>query len=418
MYIKNMNIVKNSMKLIGTSIIFLFLAGCGDSTNSTAPDASTSPSTGGLTPPSPIASANVVPVIVGIGAAGAPNIVAVSVRVCVPGSTTQCQTIDNIQVDTQSSGLRIFSTALAPQIASALPVVNVAEGQLAECLAFASGYTWGSIRLADLKIGGESAASLPIHIIADLPDATIPASCSENRRSENTVAAFGANGVLGVAVSPYDCDTDCSADTQRYYACTGDICSATAVPRAQQIPNPVTRFPVDNNGVILKLDAVPDSGAASVNGTLTFGIGTQSNNALTAAQTVYTTDASGKLPNSLYYGMPVKAFLDSGTSTLSLYDSTLTPCPVSIGATYFCPTTTQVRSVTLVGQKGETGIANFKIANAQTLFDNPSDYAFNDLASTGEPGAVNIGLPFFFGRTVYSGIDQTESGGAAPFVAF
>jgi hypothetical protein len=32
--------------------------------------------------------------------------------------------------------------------------------------------------------------------------------------------------------------------------------------------------------------------------------------------------------------------------------------------------------------------------------------------------AVDLGLPFFFGRYVYYGMDQTSTGGAAPFVAF
>ena len=41
------------------------------------------------------------------------NVPFVTVTVCVPGSTTQCQTIDHVTVDTGSSGLRIISSVLS-----------------------------------------------------------------------------------------------------------------------------------------------------------------------------------------------------------------------------------------------------------------------------------------------------------------
>ena len=36
-----------------------------------------------------------------------------------------------------------------------------------ECLVFGSGYTWGAVRSADVKLAGEVASSLPVQIIAD-----------------------------------------------------------------------------------------------------------------------------------------------------------------------------------------------------------------------------------------------------------
>ncbi|WP_071769350.1 DUF3443 domain-containing protein [Burkholderia ubonensis] len=419
-----MSILKVTAKIILISAALLFISGCGDgiddkaSVGSASPGTSRSPSTGGLAPPPPTAYSNIVPMIVGIGAAGTPNIATVSVTICVPGSMTQCQTIDNIQVDSQSTGLRILNSALNDQMENALTAMKVAGGQLAECKVFASGFTWGSIRTIDLKIGGEVASNIPINIIGDLPDASIPTSCAANGHSENTVSEFGANGVLGVSVKSHDCGVNCSADLEKYFVCAGGSCSATAVSLAQQVPNPITRFPVDNNGIIIKLDAIPDSGKTSVNGTLTFGIGTQLNNALTAAQKIYTVDANGDLPNSFYNGSKITAFLDSGAATFVLNDNTLSSCPESVGINFFCPETPQTRSVTLVGQKGETGVASFNISNAQTLFSAPGNYAFNNLGTEGAPGTIALGLPFFFGRTVYSGIDQTASGGPAPFIAF
>ena len=54
----------------------------------------------------------------------------------------------------------------------------------------------------------------------------------------------------------------------------------------QQVRNPVSLFATDNNGVILELPAVPIGGQAGIaagQGSLVFGIGTQSNNGLGSA---------------------------------------------------------------------------------------------------------------------------------------
>jgi len=50
---------------------------------------------------------NVLPITVAQIATGTRNMLQTSVTICVPGTST-CQTIDNIQVDTGSQGLRIL----------------------------------------------------------------------------------------------------------------------------------------------------------------------------------------------------------------------------------------------------------------------------------------------------------------------
>src|ERR1700751_5628871 len=47
----------------------------------------------------------------GVGPAG--NILYASVTACVPGSSSQCATVDHVQVDTQSVGLRLMASAIA-----------------------------------------------------------------------------------------------------------------------------------------------------------------------------------------------------------------------------------------------------------------------------------------------------------------
>ena len=57
-------------------------------------------------------------------------------------------------------------------------------------LQFADGFSWGSVRLADIHIVGEQASSVPIQIIADPAFPTIPASCSNSGPPENTVPSL------------------------------------------------------------------------------------------------------------------------------------------------------------------------------------------------------------------------------------
>ncbi|MDS4027928.1 MAG: DUF3443 family protein [Candidatus Contendobacter sp.] len=87
---------------------------------------------------------NVLPIIIDGGPPGiAPNYVNglfTSVRVCAPGSTTQCQTIDHVLVDTGSVGLRLLSAAGDGEFSLSLPQQKAPDGNtLAECLQFVDG---------------------------------------------------------------------------------------------------------------------------------------------------------------------------------------------------------------------------------------------------------------------------------------
>ena len=97
---------------------------------------------------SPPVVANVASVVVDAGPAGTNdvNTLFTTVTLCVPGSTTSCQTIDHIQVDTASFGLRI----LAPVLTLSLPVKAAANGDsLVECTQFVGAYSWGPVAAAE-----------------------------------------------------------------------------------------------------------------------------------------------------------------------------------------------------------------------------------------------------------------------------
>ena len=252
---------------------------CGNTT--TTP----SPSTGTTAPTTTPAASNVLPIAVNAGPTNnSLNQAFASVTVCVPGTST-CQTIGGILIDTGSSGLRILSSALTiplPQRTSSggAPIV--------ECLPFLDGFTWGPVQTADIKLAGEQASATAIQVVGLDKFPTIPSGCSAQGSSEETLSDLSANGILGISTYRTDCGSGCTipgpSNPGLYYACTTPTtCQVTTVATALQLQNPVALFASDNNGVALQLPIVPTGGAPSVAGSLIFGIGTQSNNALGSA---------------------------------------------------------------------------------------------------------------------------------------
>jgi uncharacterized protein DUF3443 len=348
-----------------------------------------------------------------------------SVMVCVPGSTTNCQTIGGILLDTGSSGLRILSSALT--ISATQQTANGAS--IAECLPFVDGFTWGPVQTVDMTIAGEQAKSLPIQVING-SFATIPGSCSTNGAPENDLLSLGANGILGIGSFPQDCGGGCTesgaGNTGLYYACTGGNCVVTTESISNQLQNPIVLFPTDNNGVIMQLDSVTGA-ETSVSGTLTFGIGTQSNNALGSA-TVYALDPDLGNFTAIYNGTTYsdQAFLDTGSNAIYYLDPTTANQPICADATFwYCPTTTQ--NLTATNQAfggGASGPVNFVVGNADTLTANLNDGVANGLAGPSQSTttfvfAFDWGLPFFFGRKVYTSIEgQNTPAGTGPYVAY
>src|SRR5439155_124561 len=241
-----------------------------------------------------------------------------SVTLCAPGSSSNCQTIDHIQVDTGSAGLRIIGSVLSSTLS--LPQqVDAAGNPLAECAQFVDGYTWGAVRVADLHIAGEQASSTPIQVIGDASFPTVPFSCSSSGPAENTVQSFGANGLLGVGVFLQDCGSACAqaAVPGTYYVCPAVNCQPTAVALAKQLQNPVALFSADNNGVILQLPSVPAAGAATATGSLIFGIGTQSDNGLGGATVLGVNPSTGNIVTTFNNQTYTNSYIDGGASLLA-----------------------------------------------------------------------------------------------------
>jgi hypothetical protein len=389
---------------------------------------------------------NVVTVTVDAGPPAADggtfNIPYTSVTVCQPGTTT-CATITNVLVDTGSYGLRIMASALqaAGLTQSDLPDPNNAANTLAECLPFADGYAWGPLVALDVSIAGERAPGVTVNIIDDNSSfaPVAPSSCASmgNNTSLNSVSAFDANGILGVGVFDQDCGESCAecsavgfpacaSSNDVYYTCTStNSCGFTPVSLTLQVRNPVALFAVDNNGVILTLPAIAAAGQATASGTLTFGIGTQTNNALGTA-TVITLDRSGNFITTYKSQTLNSSFIDSGSNGLYFPDNTITVCPNTqsnpSASDFYCPASPLSETAINQGQNGTMSTVPFEIMNLNSFNDD-----FYALATVGGPAATSAmlgsyfdwGLPFFYGRSVYAAIDGMTAGSTiGPYNAY
>lgn len=427
-----MSSIRNAFWAMGVCLVLAACGGGGGSsgnggqTAQSSTPGSSGTSNGGNSADPSLGSGNVLPIRVDTalapaGGGYAPNLPVATVTVCVHG-TTQCAIVSDVLVDTGSVGLRLTSSALGA-LASALPVQKDGSGNvLGECYPFADGrYFWGPVASADIKLAGEVATNVPM-MIDGTPSGfpAAPSACGITLADSPSV--IGANGILGVANLMNDCP-GCTSNASKdiYFSCntTTGTCTSTAVSATAQIQNPVALFAQDNNGVIVELPAISDAGQASVDGSLVFGIGTQSNNTFNATS-VLGYDADQFITTRYKSQVLAESYVDSGSNGLYFPDSSIIQCAGGTG--WYCPTATQALSATASGNAGNTTPVNmsFMVANENTLASTHAS-AFNNLAGTGTGAnsTFDWGLPFFFGRNVYFSIaGKTAPGGTAPYVAF
>jgi len=340
-----------------------------------------------------------------------------SVTICSIADPTQCQTINNVLLDTGSYGLRLFSSAIT--ISGLVPITQGTD-TLAECVQYGDGSSqWGPIKYAYVKLGNEPKVGVPIMVV-DSTFGTPAAPCSSAQSYPDiSPTQAGYNGILGVGLFAQDCGSYCVTqnNSDQYYTCHSDgncACGATADLNAQVI-NPVAAIPTDNNGVNLNFPSVASTGVSSLSGTLTLGIDTQANNAH-GSTTVYAADGAGQfdVKFAAFSNTALSGFIDSGSSILFIPSIGSLPDCGGNTAGFFCPSSTQSLSAINSGYTGSpSGTINFSIANANTLFSTNNAVFSNMGGSSGTTTSANFdwGLPFFFGRTVYVKISGTTATG-------
>ncbi|MEM5457203.1 DUF3443 domain-containing protein [Paraburkholderia phytofirmans] len=422
--------MKSTLSIYALLLVCAAFAGCGgggggspaatSQTGSAAPASSPSPASApvGASSAGPTASVpqsntpNVQPIAVTAAPGLTRNMLTTSVTVCEPG-TSNCATIDNVQVDTGSHGLRILASALPADLS--LAAIASGSGIAGECAVFGGGYTWGAVRSADVRMAGQLAASIPIQTIADPALPTVPADCAGSGRAMQTVAGLRSNGILGVGLFAGDCGSGCvtAALPRWYYRCdAGGACLASTQALTQQVTNPVSRFALDNNGVVIELPGIADAGAASVSGSMIFGIGTQANNTLNGASVLKANSQTGYVVTTSGGQTYSQSYVDSGSNGLFFRTTQFPQCGF-----WYCPASIQAANAAITGTDGASNTVSFAVGNSSALFAS-SNNAFNNLAGVASSG-FGWGLPFFFGRRVYTAIASREtSAGPGPYYAF
>jgi hypothetical protein len=461
------------LALIGLAQALLLVSGCGGGSSGGTPSASTSNNGSGN---SGGQAGNTITMTVDAGPDSSVGYDVdtpfITVTVCAPGSSSNCQVIDHVEVDTGSFGLRILSSALGSSLASALQQEVGSDGNpIVECTQFADGFTWGPVKIANVQVAGESASNVPIQVMGDpayaqsstsggTSTSEIPTTCSSHGPEEDTLGTFGANAIIGLGVFSADCGSECKlapgqGNPGYYYECPAsgwspaNPCSETALSESAQVTNPVFLFQTDNNGVVIELPSVKE-GASSTTGTLIFGIGTEGNNSVDA-KTLLTADSSyGDVGTSYTTQDGNQEFLpysyfDTGSNAYYFADGGI---PSSQGCSsypgfnsknpdsWFCPASELNLSATNTGQNGTQATVSFSIGNAYTLFNGSSSGTlFSDLGASSGPElsfctaqatasahtdcAFDFGFPFFLGRNVYIAYAGANTAwGTGPYYAY
>lgn len=353
----------------------------------------------------------------------------VTATLCVPGTTT-CQIIDHLLVDTGSVGVRVLESELSLPLPT---VTNAAGAPLSGCTPFVDGIAWGPIKSADVYVGGEIASGISVQTIG-VSTYPVPAACSRKGPAVNDLQTLGCKGIFGIGIFQQDCGTDCAPESpfsaDVYFSCApgqAGGCVRTAVAIASQVANPVARFAIDNNGSFIQLPDIPSNGSPLVNGVLVFGIGTRANNDLGGANVIQI-DSNGFAATTFPAGSSAtySSFIDSGSNGLFFLDSMTAKLPACTGglSQFYCPASLARLSAGIRMQSGGAAPVTFSVANASKLPAKSS--AFNDLAGP-MPGYLvdsNIpgfdwGLPFYFGKDVFTSIEATSApGGVSPYFAF
>jgi hypothetical protein len=351
----------------------------------------------------------------GAGQINVPNTPYVSVKICAPASTTNCQIIDHVSVDTGSSGLRIVASALQSSLQpgpGGLPLVTTNGGAstLTECEAYVSSYVYGPVVNADVYVAGKLVSGTSMQVLG-ATNYTAPASCSQQGgTATETTSTFGANGLIGLSF-------DLADNYALYYDCTGPS-GLTCSPNESYagIPNTASQFDADNNGVLISLPAVASSGSTTeVDGLLVFGIGTQANNTPSSSAVSLANDSNFNDPNYLTFnatsdGSWTTAYLDTGTDAVYFQDPALAQCSSSGAyAVYFCPASTAnvVFSLANYGSTTSAYALDYSVVDPSTI-----GYAMSVLAASNVAGpastevttsdqTIAFGLSTHFGRNIY-----------------
>ncbi len=261
---------------------------------------------------------------------------------------------------------------------------STAGNPVGECYQYVNSFAFGSVKFVDFAIAGEKVANMPVQVIADTGSfAAVPAACSSGGgKPLLTVQDLGANGIIGVGTIATDCggNARCRRVGGRRFIMTALSTGCAAIiaraakeaPRSSNCRTPSPPSPRDNNGTIVTLPTVPQTGAASITGTVVFGIGTQSDNALKAATVLPTTLSTDPLGPGVvtvtFNGTKLtQSFIDSGSTEYFFIDPTISVCTESSLSALYCPVNPVTVAPVLFGSNGAAIDASFTLFSPRNL---------------------------------------------------
>ena len=342
------------------------------------------------------------------------------VTVCEPG-TSKCLTIPYVLVDTGSTGLRLLNSSFSAALS--LPRQSDTAGrQLVNCARFVDGsFAWGAVARVDIQLGAKVAGNVPMQIMADPAVSAFSSLCSGGSAIVNS-ASIGANGILGVGLFKEDCGSRCASQTDNgyYFSCTSGSCLKIRAATATQVKNPIPLLASDNNGVVIDLPGVGAAPSASLVGKMVFGIGSQPNNQLINGQ-VLPADARGYVTTTLAGTVMRNSFFDTGSNGFYFDTASLPACAAANATSFYCPATSIFLTATVSGGSGGSGAVGigFAVDNALDSFVGAYPVLPGLAGTLGNARSFDWGLPFFYGRRVFFGIEGMASNlGTGPFYAF
>ncbi|NDG85288.1 MAG: DUF3443 family protein, partial [Proteobacteria bacterium] len=278
-------------------------------------------------------------------------------------------------------------------------------------------------KTARVRLGNEPAVTVPIQVV----DSTFTGMNAHCKGAMATPEEGGFNAILGLGLFQHDCGLNCaiSALNGNYYACDSGTgtCSGAAVSLAHQVQNPVSLLPTDHNGVILQLPDLAATGATSAEGYLILGIGTRSNNVPDPAVHAFKANSSYGEFITRFEGQDDPSFIDSGSNSFAFPNggANLAICSYPYSG-WFCPAgLSDLSATTISADQSISGAVPFQIGSFLS-FANSANFASKTIgaaASSGISGFFDWGLPFYFGKNVYHGIEgQSSSLGQGPYWAY
>ena len=336
------------------------------------------------------------------------NRLVVSVTVCEPG-TERCATIDDVMVDTGSTGLRLEASAV-PRWLNLPPFLGADLRPLAECLRFVHDTAWGPLVRADVRFGGLIAKALPLQVIDDIGGSQ-PQVCP---RSD---ARPTSNGTLGVSQHLLDCQGACEQDAAAPGVFINENTDWTPVQGRvtpdHRLPNPISYLPGHDNGITIELPAPRNGGAEEVVGKLTFGIGIADGNR--PFSDVFRLDGAGHFTTFLGGKAYPHSYIDSGTETYVTPDLGLPRCHGMSWA--YCIKPRRQLYAAMVRSDGTHIPVPFTVGDYRTRRKQHVG-AVDDVAEAAVPQSTAFvwGAPFFLGRRVSFLIEGKKVPGAPEMV--